>query len=355
MSKQIKPTSPVNPTSDALSDIRQQHARELDAKNDEIRSLKRKLGSASPNGTEEFLVSENNSPAIPQLRAPMLKKASRESMRSNGSSRLSIGGAKDEDAIMRDQIRGFQHIIEDLRKENSTTQGEMRDLKDERERLLAETEDLRDVRPPASSLRPSRHRLTRVTPSIPQAVKALELTVEESILLEEGKLEAETAGLKPPAQANGGPPSSPSRDAAKLQKQLAETQVALESQARRHEADFERLQKKLIEVDQKNQREVHEVRPHSFLSFLRSPSLTTWLVVFVAPARVADRVQDLPGGRARARDREPQVRGRQDHALKDQDERQSRRPPVGRPHPQDGQLPRTEDLGRARRVRALCW
>ncbi|KAL7415417.1 hypothetical protein BDY24DRAFT_382897 [Mrakia frigida] len=230
------PSSSTN--DDALSELRQQHARENDLLVEEIRSLKRKLGSpVSPNGTEEFVISENSSPAIAQIKS-VSKKGSRESLTgsvASRSSRLSIG-AKDEEAVMRDQIRGFQHIIEELTKEASTSSAQLYSLKNEKDQLLAETEDLRDT------------------------VKALELTLEEGILSEEGKLEAEAAaaGLRPPPLTNGAP-SSPSRDAARLAKQLAEAQVALDSQSRRHDADFERYQKKLAEIDQKNLREVHEL------------------------------------------------------------------------------------------------
>lgn len=137
-----------------------------------------------------------------------------------------------------------QHIIEELTRENSTSAAQLYALKNEKDQLLAETEDLRDVSSLSLSRRffphdlsfiPSR-RLTYSHFLILQAVKTLELAMEESILQEEGKLDAEAAGagLQPPPSTNGAP-SSPSLDAARLAKQLAEAQVALDSQSRRHD------------------------------------------------------------------------------------------------------------------------
>lgn len=144
----------------------------------------------------------------------------------------------------------LQHIIEELTKEASTSSAQLYSLKNEKDQLLAETEDLRDVSllsrriafylddlpvRPFSNADSSPVLLMFIS----KTVKALELTLEEGILSEEGKLEAEAAaaGLRPPPLTNGAP-SSPSRDAARLAKQLAEAQVALDSQSRRHDVSF---------------------------------------------------------------------------------------------------------------------
>lgn len=67
---------------------------------------------------------------------------------------------------------------------------------------------------------------------IEQSVKALELTLEESILTEEAKLADD---LKVSEGGASGLPTSASQDVVKLQQALIEAQIALESQQERHE------------------------------------------------------------------------------------------------------------------------
>lgn len=126
-------------------------------------------------------------------------------------------------------LRFIQNIIDELTRDNAATATQLAVFRTEKDQLLSETEDLKQVSLPLRC--PLRCGLVLML-CIEQSVKALELTLEESILTEEAKLADD---LKVSEGGASGLPTSASQDVVKLQQALIEAQIALESQQERHE------------------------------------------------------------------------------------------------------------------------
>jgi CAP-Gly domain-containing linker protein 1 len=133
-----------------------------------------------------------------------------DSKRNRDSSSSVSSRSKDDN--LRDQIAGLKIMLQEVQKENSALANRCRSLESENKLLLSETEDLKD------------------------AIKTLEIAVDESIQREERMLEEEDGGE--------GSKDEPSQ----LQKSLRESRLELDT-----------LRKKLADVEKRNAKTISEL------------------------------------------------------------------------------------------------
>lgn len=120
--------------------------------------------------------------------------------------------SRTKDDNLRDQIAGLKIMMQELQKENSALANKCRSFESENKLLLGETEDLKE------------------------AIKTLELAVDESIQREERLLEEEESG-------DGG-----KEEPSQLQKSLKESRAELDA-----------VRKKLTDVEKKNSKTISEL------------------------------------------------------------------------------------------------
>ena len=120
--------------------------------------------------------------------------------------------SRTKDDNLRDQIAGLKIMLQEVQKENSALANRCRSLESENKLLLGETEDLKD------------------------AIKTLEIAVDENIQREERMLEEEDGGE--------GSKDEPSQ----LQKSLRESRLELDT-----------LRKKMADVEKRNAKTISEL------------------------------------------------------------------------------------------------
>ncbi|KAI5118934.1 hypothetical protein M0805_003758 [Coniferiporia weirii] len=122
----------------------------------------------------------------------------------------------------REEIKGLKHIIQELRRENSTIVGKNKTLESENKMLMKETDSLREE------------------------LQLLEENVEQSILREESALASES---ELSADGSGSPDAG--RDA-RAQKKLLELKT-------KYDTETESLRKKMAELEKKSVRTIHDL------------------------------------------------------------------------------------------------
>ncbi|KIM30723.1 hypothetical protein M408DRAFT_328237 [Serendipita vermifera MAFF 305830] len=187
----------------------------LDASKLETRATADQLAAAKSQTEEVTLLVSDLRDLVSSLekeKADLLKtlsSKSKDDSKRNRDSGSSVS-SRTKDDNLRDQIAGLKIMMQELQKENSSLANKCRSLESENKLLLGETEDLKE------------------------AIKTLELAVDESIQREERLLEEEENGA--------GNKEEPS------QKSLRESRTELDA-----------VRKKLADVERKNAKTISEL------------------------------------------------------------------------------------------------